>query len=192
MPMLPLIIGGAGVIQKEFLMDIRAVFICASLLAAAPAIANGAPPTEESIQQLLALSNAREMLDQVKVQMQTTMSAAVRDAQQGQTLTPERQAILDRMRTKMTTVVNEMLNWDVLQPIYVRTYQASLTQDELDGMINFYQSPAGQAYIKKMPLIMQNVMGEMQGLIKTMQQKLVEIRKETTQELKDLNAQGGS
>jgi len=120
------------------------------------------------------------------------MTAAMRDAQQGQTLTPERQAVLDRMRTKMTAVVNQMLNWDVLQPIYVRTYRASLTQDELDGIINFYQSSAGQAYIKKMPLIMQNVMGEMQGLIKTMQQKLVEIRKETAQELKDLNAQGGS
>jgi hypothetical protein len=173
-------------------MNIRLLAICACLLAAAPAIANDAPPTEESIQQLLTLSNARELLDQIKLQMETTMTAAMRDAQQGQTLTPERQAVLDCMRTKMTAVVNQMLNWDVLQPIYVRTYKASLTQDELDGMINFYQSSAGQAYIKKMPLIMQNVMGEMQGLIKTMQQKLVEIRKETAQELKDLNAQGGS
>jgi hypothetical protein len=43
-----------------------------------------------------------------------------------------------------------------------------------------------------MPLIMQNVMGEMQGLMKSMQQQLVQIRKETTQELKDLKAQGGS
>ena len=155
-------------------MNLRHLAICACLLAAAPAIAANAPPTDESIQQLLTLTNA------------------MRDAQQGQTLTPERQAILDRMQTKMTAVLNQSLNWDALQPIYVNTYKASLTQDELDGIISFYQSSAGQAYIKKMPLIMQNVMAEMQGLIKSMQQQLVDIRKETAQELKDLKAQGGS
>src|SRR5271157_4241236 len=127
-------------------MNLRHLAICACLLAAAPAIAANAPPTDESIQQLL------------------TLTTAMRDAQQGQTLTPERQAILDRMQTKMTAVLNQSLNWDALQPIYVNTYKASLTQDELDGIISFYQSSAGQAYTKKMPLIMQNVMAEMQGL----------------------------
>jgi hypothetical protein len=172
-------------------MAIRPVFICALLLAAAPAIAANAP-TDESIQELLTLTNAHQLLDQVKVQMDSQMASAMRDAQQGQALTPERQAILDRMQTKMAAVISQALNWDALQPIYVNTYKASLTQDELDGIISFYQSPAGHAYIKKMPLIMQNVMAEMQGLIKSMQQQLLEIRKETTQELKDLKAQGGS
>jgi len=173
-------------------MNIRHLAICACLLAAAPAFADGTPPTDESIQRLLTLTNARQLIGQLKVQMETTMSTAMRDALQGQELTPERQAILDRMRDKMTAVVNQALNWDVLQPIYERTYKASLTQDELDGIINFYQSPAGQACTRKMPLIMQNVMGEMQGLMKSMQQQLVQIRKQTTQELKDLKAQGGS
>jgi hypothetical protein len=173
-------------------MNIRQLVICTCLLAAAPAIAANAPPTDESIQELLTLTNARAMLGQLKLQMETTMTTAMRDAQQGQALTPERQAIVDRMQTKMAAVINQSLNWDALQPIYVNTYKASLTQDELDGIISFYQSPAGQAYIKKMPLIMQNVMAEMQGLIKSMQQQLADIRKETTQELKDLKAQGGS
>jgi uncharacterized protein len=121
------------------------------------------------------------------------MNNAVRSAQQSQTITPERQAILDRMREKMAAVVNESLNWDSMLPMYVRIYQASLTQRELDGIIDFYQSPAGRAYTKKMPLIMQNVMSEMQGILKPLQQKLAEIQKEATQELKDLKAsQGGS
>jgi uncharacterized protein len=128
----------------------------------------------------------------MKVQFDSLMSNAIRDAQQGQTLTPERQAVLDGMKAKMTAVITESLNWDTLEPIYVRTYRASLTQDELDGMIMFYQSPAGQAYIRKMPLIMQNVMAEMQGMIKGMQQKLAEIKKETVQQLQDLKAQGAS
>jgi uncharacterized protein len=174
-------------------MPIRLVLICACLLAAMPAIAGDAPPTEESVHQLLTLTNARQMLDQLKLQFEPILASALREAQQGQTLTPERQAALDRMKARMTAVINESLSWDTLEPIYLRTYRASLTQAELDGMIRFYKSSAGQAYIKKMPLIMQNVMAEMQGMIKPMQHKLAEIQRETVQELKDLKAsQGGS
>jgi len=174
-------------------MKARHLVICALLLAAGPAIANDAPPTEESIQEFLNLSNVRQLLDQMKVQMNTFMTTAMRDAQQGQTLTPERQAVVDRMKEKMVAAINESLNWDTMMPLYVHTYQASLTQDELDGMVEFYKSPAGQAYVKKMPLIMQNVMVEMQGMLKPLQQKLAQIQKETIQELKALNAsQGGS
>jgi hypothetical protein len=55
-------------------------------------------------------------------------------------------------------------------------------------MVAFYASAAGQAYIHKIPLIMQNAMGEMQVMIKPMQDKLAEIQKQTIQELKDLKA----
>jgi hypothetical protein len=79
-----------------------------------------------------------------------------------------------------------MLNWDQLQPIYMRTYRDSFTQDEIDGVIKFYKSAAGQAYVKKLPLVMQNVMREMQGLMKPLQEKMLAIQKESMQELKDL------
>jgi len=159
---------------------------------AAPAIADNLPPTEESIKQLLTLPNARQLLDQVKDQFDSMMTVATRDAQQGQTLTPERQAVLDRMKAKMAAVINQSLNWDDLESMYVRTYRASLSQDELNGMLEFYKSPAGQAYVKKMPLIMQNIMAEMQGMLKTMQQKMAEIQKQALQELKDLKASQGA
>lgn len=169
-------------------MKIRAWIICGCLMAVAPAIANDHPPSDASIDQLLTLINARQLLDQMKAQVDTMMSAGMQAAQQGQTLTPERQAIVDRMKTKINAVMAETLNWEYLEPIYIRTYRASLTQDELDGMIAFYASAPGQAYIHKIPVIMQNVMAEMQGMLKPMQEKLVEIQKQTIQELKDLKA----
>jgi uncharacterized protein len=167
-------------------MKIRAMVICACLLAAVPAFANDGPPSDASIQQLLDLTNVRQLLDQMKAQLDSMMASAVHDAQQGQPSTPERQAVIDRMRSKMAGVVNEVLSWETLEPIYVRTYRASLTQDELNGIIAFYSSSAGQAFTKKMPLIMQNVMIEMQGVMKPMQQKMAGIQKQAIQELKDL------
>jgi uncharacterized protein len=173
-------------------MKVRELMICACLLVAAPAMADDRPPSDASIDQLLTLINARQLIDQMKGQFDSMFAGTIKNALQGQPLTPERQAIVDRMQAKMSAVMSEMLNWESLEPIYIRTYRSSLTQDELDGMIAFYASAPGQAYIHKIPLIMQNVMIEMQGMLKPMQEKLAEIQKQTLQEMKDLKASEGA
>jgi uncharacterized protein len=162
--------------------------LIACLVLAGPAIANDAPASDESIRELLAITDAHKLIDTVRAQVDSMVTASSQQAMQGKTVTPERQAILDRMRTKMEGVIDEMLSWDTLQSLYLRTYRASFTQHELDGIIKFYKTPAGQAMIKKMPVVMQNVMGEMQGLLQPMQQRMQEIQRETVQELKDLPA----
>ena len=86
----------------------------------------------------------------------------------------------------MSAVVTDMLNWEALLPMYLRTFRASFTQDEIDGVIKFYKSPAGRAYVKKLPLVMQNVMREMPDFMKPVQEKMMAIQRESIQELKDL------
>ena len=156
------------------------------LICGVAAAANNAPASDASIREMLDLTNARQMLDSVKGQMTAMMNAATQNATKGQTITPERQAILDRMSAKMSAVGTDLMNWDELLPIYLRTYRAAFTQDEIDGVIKFYKSPAGKAYVNKLPVVMQNLMGEMQGFIKTIQDKMMVIKKESAQELKDL------
>jgi hypothetical protein len=56
----------------------------------------------------------------------------------------------------------------------------------MDGAIKFYRSPAGRAYTKKLPLVMQNVMVEMQNFMKPAQEKMQAIQRESMQELRDL------
>jgi hypothetical protein len=156
------------------------------LICGAAVAANNAPASDASIREMLELTNARQMIEGMKGQMTTTMNTAMQNATKDQTVTPERQAILDRMRAKMSTVVTDMLNWDDFLPMYLRTFRESFTQDEIDGVIKFYKSPAGRAYVKKLPLVMQNVMREMPEFIKPLQEKMLAIQKESMQELKDL------
>jgi hypothetical protein len=156
------------------------------LMTAVAAAANNAPASDASIRQMLELTNAQQMIAGMKGQMSTMMNTAMQNATRGVPLTPERQAIIDRMAAKMSAVTADMLNWDDLLPIYMRTYRDSFTQDEIDGAIKFYKSAAGQAYVKKLPLVMQNVMREMQGILKPAQDKMLAIQKETMQEIKDL------
>jgi len=156
------------------------------LICGAAVAANTAPASDASIKEMLELTNARQMVDSVKGQMTAMMNAATQNATKGQTVTPERQAILDRMSAKMSAVGTDLLNWDELLPIYLRTYRGAFTQDEIDGVIKFYKSPAGRAYVNKLPVVMQNLMGEMQTLIKTLQERMMAIQKESAQELKAL------
>jgi uncharacterized protein len=156
------------------------------LMSAGAVAANNAPASDASIREMLELTNARQIIEGVKGQMTAMMNTAMQNATRGQTLTRERQAVIDRMSAKMSAVASDMLNWDALLPIYMRTYRDSFTQDEIDGVIKFYKSAAGQAYVKKLPLVMQNVMREMQGVMKPAQEKMMAIQRETMQELKDL------
>jgi uncharacterized protein len=161
------------------------VLVCI-LISAGAAAANNAPASDASIREMLELTNAQQMIAGMKGQMSAMMNTAMQNAAKGQSTTPERQAILDRMSAKMSAVISDMLNWDQLLPIYLRTYRDSFSQDEIDGVIKFYKSAAGQAYVKKLPLVMQNVMREMQGFLQPVQEKMIAIQRESMQELKNL------
>jgi len=169
-------------------MTIRHSLILAWLLLAAPAFANDAPASDESIREMLTVTDAHKLIDTVRGQVDAMMKDSMQQALQGKALSADPQAILDRMQTKMSAVVDEMLDWNGLQSMYVRIYRASFTQDELDGILAFYKTPAGKAMINKMPVVMQNVMAEMKNLIGPMQQKLLQIQRETLQEMKDSGA----
>ncbi len=46
------------------------------------------------------------------------------------------------------------MDWDKLKPEYAQLYMETFTQEEVDGLLAFYRSPAGRAMIEKMPLLM--------------------------------------
>jgi hypothetical protein len=162
--------------------------LIACLACTGTALANDAPASDDSIREMLAITNAHKLIDTIKLQINSMVAAAQQRALQDKPLTPEKQATIDRMQTRMQAALDEMLNWESLEAMYVRIYRASFTQDELDGMMAFYRTAAGQALINKMPLVTQNLMSEVQGQMKPMQEKLQQIQREATQELQDLPA----
>lgn len=160
--------------------------ICIFLALAGTALASDAPPTDKSVAELLDVMNAHQLIDGMKGQIDAMLAATMRDAMRGKPVTPERQAIIDRMQARVQEVINQTLDWDTLRPVYMRTYSASFSQDEVNGMLKFYKSNVGQAVIKKLPLVLQNVMEDVQGMTKPMQKKLQQIQQETLQDLKAL------
>ena len=149
--------------------------LCGSMsYAANPSASPGAlsnPPSEASIKQLLETAQARKMVDSVMAQTEVFMKQAMQQATQGQQIPPKVQKDIDKRQAELMAILKEMFEWNKLEPMYLRVYQKSFTQQEVDGMIAFYKTPAGQAVISKMPVVMQNTMNEMQQMMGPIMQK---------------------
>jgi hypothetical protein len=141
------------------------------------------PPSEASIKQLLEAGQAHKLLDAMVGQMDAYMKQAMQQATQGQRITPEIQKDIERRQAEMMTAMKEVLDWNKLEPMYVRIYQKSFTQGEVDGLIAFYKTSTGQALLSKMPVVMQNTLNELQQMMQPMMQRIGRMQQEVVAEI---------
>jgi len=80
-------------------------------------------------------------------------------------------------------MMKEILDWNRLEPMYVRVYQKSFTQQEIENLIAMYKTPAGQTLLTKMPVVMQNTMTEMQQLMQPMMQRIERMQQKIMAEI---------
>jgi len=140
-------------------------------------------PSEQSIKELLRVTESRKLLDSMMGQMDNFMKSSMQQAFKGKTITTEEQKIIDDMQSKMMDIFKQEMSWESLEPLYIQIYRDSFTQQEVDGMLAFYKSPSGQAVIKKMPLVVRNAMIEMQKRMGPIYQKIDKMIDETIAEI---------
>lgn len=143
-----------------------------------------AQPSEASVKQLLEVAQSRKLVDSVMSQMDNLMQKTIAQATRGQQVSPKVQNGIDRRRAEIASIMKELLDWKKVEPMYVRIYQKTFTQPEVDGMIAFYKSPAGQAVIAKMPAAMQNAIDEMQGAMGPVMEKMQQMQQDIVAEIK--------
>lgn len=136
----------------------RKLSLIVALVATWPAFAQDQPASEASVRELMALTNSKALVDQMYAQVDGMMESAMKDAMGGRTGNAEQQRLAAEMRAKMVALLREDMGWEDLEPVYLQLYTSTLSQSEVDGMNAFYKSPAGQAVIAKMPLMMQSLM----------------------------------
>jgi len=163
-----------------------AILIAAALAFSTPTQA--APPSDESINQLLELSKAGKLMDSVWAQMDGLIKSSEQQVTKGKPLNADEQAIMDKQQAKMIAIMKDELSWDKLKDGFVRVYRETFSQEEIDGIIAFYKSPAGQAFIDKQPALMKNTMALMQQRMGPVMQKIQQMTEETAKELKAAKA----
>ena len=144
-----------------------------------PSVPAADRPTEDSVRQLLQIMHAKTVVGQMAKQMDTYFDTMLKQQVANKTLSAEDQKKVDEGRARMKELMGKVLSWDTMEPVYLTTYENSFSQSEIDSMIGFYGSPAGQAVIAKLPLAMQNAMGALQGQIKDLMPQIQQVAKDT-------------
>jgi hypothetical protein len=138
-------------IQRLFLV------LLASL--ALPVFAQGA--TEASVERLFAAMNVERSIGATYAMMDNMMKQSMAQALPANP-TPQQAKAAEAARAGFSAVMRDELSWEKMKPDLVKTYSETFTEAEVLGIVAFYESPAGQAFVNKMPLLMQKSMASTQ------------------------------
>lgn len=156
-------------------------------LAAAACLCCGAvaaPATDAQIEELLTLTRTEAMLDSTYASVEQLMRQSMAEAARAEELTPAQQRALNAFPAKFASVMRDELSWAVMKPQVMAIYRDVFTQEELQGQLAFYRSPAGQAVIEKMPQVMQRSMEMTQQQMRPLVQRMQAAMKEALAEAK--------
>lgn len=154
--------------MKKIAIALSAVLLCLTAYAA-PA-QTGA--SDAQVDKLLEVMRARQTLDAVLPQVEASQRQMVAQMTAAQPLTPEQQAKLDRLLQKSMAGIRRAMAWEKMEPLYRDIYRQTFTAEDIDAMIGFYGSPAGQKLLDKMPQLMQNTMSGVQKLLVPMMEEM--------------------
>lgn len=155
----------------------KKLLLCLTLVLSTPVFAE--PPSDSSLKELFDITNTKAMTEQMFAQTDSFIKPALDAALQGQEVTPEVRKSIDEAGKKMFVLMQQEMGWDKLEPEYIELYKKSFSQSDVDGIIQFYKSPAGQSVIQKMPVVMQNCMALMQTHMVAIMPKIQEIIQDT-------------
>jgi uncharacterized protein len=191
----PISVTQAAIDRKNMKTPLQAAvlfWIAAALTACAenppaPPADNG-PAHEASVREVLDLTQSQKLVDSVAAQTDSLMRKSMEQALGNQSLTLEQQVILDDERGQVVALIQDQIKWEKMEPNIISLYESSFSEQEIQGMIDFYKSDAGKAVIAKMPVVMQNTMQMVQEQMAALMPKLQQIERDYLTKLKAAKA----
>jgi hypothetical protein len=146
--------------MKIFTNAMIIILLSLSIATAAAAM----PASEKSIKQLMDVTQAHKIIDNVMAQLDKQISNLIQQELKGKNPTEKQQKAISDMMDRIVALMKKEMAWEKLEPMYIRLYSESFTEEEIVGMLKFYKTPAGKAVIKKMPVLTQKIMEESQKI----------------------------
>lgn len=139
--------------MRKILTILALAFMAFAGVLATPAMARAEPTAK-------TLALTRRMIDAMHIEQ--TMAPMMRSMmmQQMDMIVSQRKNLTDQQKTLLSGALSESVGelmdsglmtlvMDKLTPAYAEVY----SEQELQGMVDFYESPIGQSVLKKMPLL---------------------------------------
>ena len=159
---------------------------------AASGTMRSASPSEESLRQLMVAMQSPKLLDSIQSQVDASLEAGMRAGIGDAKMTPNQRKIVDDVRAKVSALLHEELSWERFEPLLIDAYRQTFSQREVDGMLAFYRSEAGQAVISKMPRVMEITMKRTQDMVASMNPRIQRIVAEMAEAIKADAAQAST
>jgi uncharacterized protein len=151
----------------------RWIVMLAVVMVVAPVGARADEASKQAkVKELFAVMHMDHNLDRMMSAMQHQVQVTAQSAPGTETLTPEKKKIQQEFVDNSMKVVDENFGWSELEPAYAKLYADTYTEAELDGILAFYKSPAGQAMLTKTPELSAGVMQIVHGHMGDFQPKM--------------------
>jgi hypothetical protein len=158
--------------------------IALSVAAAAPLAHADDVTRRAKAEQLIQLTKTESVMEQQLGALRDRVNELATQQIGPGTQSPEQKTLTDAYLKQVHGVTEDEVGWTKLRPIIVQVYAESFTDSDLDGIIAFYKSPAGQAMIAKTPELSGKTMSLVQDRIKEMQPKLAQMTEDYQTKMK--------
>lgn len=142
-------------------------------------------PSDASLQELFKVSEVQKVIGTSYSQIDTIMKNTQLQALGNAPLNAEQQKLADEMNAKIFKLFKSEMSWEKVQPTLLKIYKDTFSQEEVDGMVTFYKSTAGQAMLKKMPSVSQATLSTTQKIMQDLIPQLIRIQQESVPKIKE-------
>ena len=140
------------------------------------------------VEELIRLTKVNDLLNQMTDQMATRMRASAAQQSASHSFTPAQEKLINEYIDQVQSITRSAVSWEKIKPTLIQVYTETYTDQELDGIITFYRSPAGQAMIAKSPQLMNKTVQLVQSQMGEVQPQLVQANQEFSRKMKELNS----
>lgn len=137
-----------------------------------------AAASPESVERLLQVMKVQSQIEMVYSQALPTAQEAMRQSLGSQADAAEAERVFNAAMPRINAVLREELSWARLKPGFVAIYAETFTQQEVDGLIAFYEGPVGKALVAKTPQLTQRSFQMMQQRMGPTMQRVMQVARE--------------
>ena len=124
--------------------------------------------SRESVERLLALTEASKMMDAMQSQIGNMFNGMAAQMK----LSEKEKPAFEKYMQKVGGLMKEDMSWDQFSEPIIKIYTKHFSEEEVQGLIKFYSSDVGRSMTKKMPLVMQESMLISQEIMKKVMPKI--------------------
>jgi len=130
--------------------------------------AQAEPATRATIEKFLQVTEAANMMDQAYQNMDQMTAQMLASSGLDVAKDPK----IQKDMQEMNALVRAEMSWDKMEEPLIALYGNVFSEAELQDIIEFYQSPAGQKMLKRQPELIQGTMVMMQQQMQNLMPKI--------------------